>query len=435
MRKAELWFSQAAACSIHLEIELGSKATASWTPCDSPPIELPTMQSELVYTLRRFTSRIESLQVEAICERDAHVFISSVYHVQDEQHMALENLTLRINPDTPSVIVASPDTSTPYPVLNLPKCIHLSCLRLVNHVLPNPTSINLNGLRSLAIIRPIRSSPLHLQTILRILRATTSLTSLEIESRLTDAVILPVEGEEEDDEEEEDPLTPLTLPSLTHLSLRSNHIPQTLSSLIMPDLHTLRLDDLDGRRQNASEETGAMLRQLLVRMDLPRETRRGNGLKVLDLTSIALQRPTSKEENVWDWCFRRMWFLEKLHVKNMNVDGLMDILLPPLDHHHADQRRGVEFRGDFVCPRLQTISIIANHPSRSVARFQRTRPSIDLKCTLVDDPLSHSYLDFMNTSPTLSSPVITTNHRGFGFGSPFDRRRNQGQSKKSDLKH
>ncbi|KAJ3546394.1 hypothetical protein NMY22_g2065 [Coprinellus aureogranulatus] len=80
--------------------------------------------------------------------------------------------------------------------------------------------------------------------------------------------------------------TLIHLPSLTHLSLRTNAIPPLLTHLLLPNLTLLHLEDLNGKRPHASQETATVLRQLLVRMELPSEYRTGRGLRVLELVGV-----------------------------------------------------------------------------------------------------------------------------------------------------
>lgn len=413
IRKINLWFSRAAACNIFLHVELKQQAAASSWPHGNPVVESPREPSELGFALRQFSSRIESLEVEAMSERDAHAFISSVYdlgHVGEEFNIGLRHLTVTINHNEPLAITPPSFSSSLEFALRLPRRIHLVTLRLVNHIHPYTSCMNYKHLRALTITRPVRSSPLGLRTILDVLRATTVLVSLEVGGRIVDAPLLLVEDKEEiSGAEEDDHTAPLTLSSLTHLSLRSNLIPPLVSLLIMPELHTLRLDDLDGRRLNASVETGTMLRQLLVRMELPRETRKGTGLKVLELTSVAIQPPAPKEDNIWNWCFKRMRSLERLYVKNINVDDLMEILLPQSKASVSGHGRS-EFHGDVVCPRLLSLSIVSNRYSRYIAIFERIRRSVDVEYTIVDDPLNHFYLNSSNNLlEGIPSPMLANN--------------------------
>ncbi|KAF9444275.1 hypothetical protein P691DRAFT_807578 [Macrolepiota fuliginosa MF-IS2] len=424
-RKVHLWFLRAATCNLHLDVDLRPSITNGDVP-QGETLADPMTQLRLPHMLRPYSSRIGSLQLDGMSEHDAQSFISSVYPPQhDGVHMSLESLVVRINPDSPPVSIIQSAISPPYSQLTLPRLSHLSCLHLVNHTLPDPSKFDLSTLRSLVISRPIRASPFQLQAIVHILRTTPSIAHLEIYGRITD-IVAPLSPAGEGAGQDEDPLAPLTLPCLTHLSLRSNHIPQILSALIMPELRALRLDDLDGRRKNASEETSTALRQLLVRMDLPRETRRGNGLKVLDLGSISIRRQRGKQTHLWEWCFKRMWLLEEIRVKNMDVNDLADILIPSKYHHEAGDTPSQD---ETVCPRLRSLSIVNNQPSHLVAQFRCLRPSVDLKYEITDDVLSHPCIE---PPGSVSPPAPSNASRGFGFGFPFDRRRNEGALKKFD---
>lgn len=134
-------------------------------------------------------------------------------------------------------------------------------------------------------------------TIINTLRTATQLTHLSLESRLIDedhydsTPVYPLNGHEAELPSSLSNL--VTLPFLSHLSLRVNNMPSLLGRLVVPSLLTLYLDDLDGKRTAGAEETGKAIHNLLVRM----------GLQALGLVGVGIQhRPGS----IWELCLKHM---------------------------------------------------------------------------------------------------------------------------------
>ncbi|KXN90894.1 hypothetical protein AN958_03424 [Leucoagaricus sp. SymC.cos] len=421
-RKTHLWFARSAECAINVKVNLIPSSTyMHQIPNESSGTYLGISES-----LKPFFSRIHSLNVDATSENIAQYFISNVYSSSSNTALPipLEGLVLRINSDFPTTLLPSIPASTLIPFPILPRLSHL---QLVNHSLPNQGATDLSGLKILSIIRPVRAPPLTIMNVLRVLCHCRSLTSFTFEGRMIEGPMAPHQNEDEQPEEELS--TPLTLPAITQFSLRSNRIPQLLSALILPELRILTINDLDGRRPNASEETGTMLRQLLVRMELPRETRKSDGLRILELRGVTIRRQYS----VWEWCFRRMWNLEVLGLKDTNVDEAVGILLSSI-HSDVPVAEGTR-REEIVCPRLHTLSVTGELPSGSLKMFESCRPA-----TRVVQEIRKEGSDLgLDLEPRgnwpalvdLSSPV--TGSGGFGFGSSFDRQRKTiGQEGNSD---
>ncbi|KAF5328345.1 hypothetical protein D9619_013307 [Psilocybe cf. subviscida] len=188
------------------------------------------------------------------------------------------------------------------------------------------------------------------------------------------------------------PHPPLALPCLSLLALKANNLPTVISSLVLPTLRELQIEDMDGKRRGAAFETAEALRGLLVRGEMPldglhgvgkdeadekrsgeqaeREKAKG-GLEVLDMCNITLCHPrgigggvhaphsgshmavhynavglTHLDANdddaaaaLWRWCFHRMCHLRELRVAKMDVDALLGYITPPLPSSRSSQSR------------------------------------------------------------------------------------------------
>lgn len=62
------------------------------------------------------------------------------------------------------------------------------------------------------------------------------------------------------------------LPQFTRLSLRIDSISYILPDLLLPNLTSLRIDNLDGKSIGSAETVENLFRNLLIRMDFPVQT-------------------------------------------------------------------------------------------------------------------------------------------------------------------
>ncbi|KAF8624713.1 hypothetical protein AX17_007044 [Amanita inopinata Kibby_2008] len=501
VRKADLWFSLSGTCSVDVVVDLS---------CVSP-ISVPTPLSILVntlgkdlkfpillpLTLHRRLERIGSLALHAATDRVAHDFLSAVCgnnHCPNNA-CAVQNLTLEIARELSSVASvmndatpASPDPARPISLPHFPSLRHL---QITNHALPYLHAAGLDELESLIVTGSLRASPQMPHMILNILRGTRKLVRLEFESRLLHddtPTSLYMHSRITEDADQGVAVsssfpnhnathicawrrdTLIALLNLKYLYLRTNNIPSILSRLVLPELHTLRIDDLDGRRPGAAHETGTMLRQVLVRMELPNEGRKrvGVGLRVLELVSVSLnenrgtsaiasldQAETRSERTgngVWGWCFKRMKTLKRLKASNVDMDALFGLLLQGFN-----LRSSAEALDDLACPRLESLSIpsaCASWGALKDFRMRRSSVAVILKGNQRERKRSRLNLfgslhdatsnsggptpfnsELANQVPLLrsdgegvGSPLhiteTTAGLGGFGFGSTFDRLRN-----------
>jgi hypothetical protein len=369
----------------------------------------------LARMLYQYRHRIHGLSLHSTTVDEAQSFFTALYpqllgQIAEDLPLPLQNLTFHASSDG-SHLVSSLNlghlrhehrTATR---ISLSHCHfpNLAHLNFINHPLPSIISDsselnvlplspinNAQNLRSLSISYPIRFTPISIYTLLDVLRSAPLLEKLEIEARVVDAppaaALIPTSPSSIPT-----PLSPpttpttanaptsahrivsafphhsdlVTLPHLNFLSLRINNLPALLSYLLLPSLRTLRIDDLDGKRPRAAAQTGMVLRQLLVRMELPCEgVQRHSGLQVLDMCGIALPGPSQSHGNderesgsdagvVWQWCFRRMRSLRELRAAKMDAEALWPLITP----QSATGRHMLEDADDVVLPNLHTLSI------------------------------------------------------------------------------
>ncbi|TFK61766.1 hypothetical protein BDN72DRAFT_429547 [Pluteus cervinus] len=483
LRKAKLWLTFAGSCTLDVYLDLTCPETP-FTPCLTvpritgggavPAAPLPVSFTLVHEFLRQSNQRLRSLALRTTTQADAQSFLQSIYSSGQDQlredHMTfpLYKLTMHIVSDSAraQVIPQSPFT--------LPELPHLSSIRLTNANLPFLPSSNLHNITNLTIIRPLRAQPLPAYAISGLLRSTPRLSYFKLDTRIAPLAFAPVvprtsddqDGEvSEDDNDQRSGL--ITLPLLTHLILRANNLPLLLDHLVVPDLSHLSLSDFDSKRPNASYETANALREILVRMDLPVDEtpyivdvigvvpahdcercveadhqstqyktnphfgpRGVGGLHTLDLENVSLGRPGTAgkdEDELWEWCFRRMKALRSVKAMGMDMDKLFHLLA----------LRGEEV-GDENCPGLERV-IVASTPSHSsLVQLQKTNPKLRLDVVSSDMgvPVEFDLLtaitpalglaseeDSLASSPLPRTPLSAGFVGGFGFGSSFDRAR------------
>ncbi|KAF9483266.1 hypothetical protein BDN70DRAFT_326247 [Pholiota conissans] len=391
-RKAEMWFSMAGVCPVYLHVQMDVYAHS---PRAQSMGEVSALQGNGDYrdelgqwhiqllpcVLYQYRHKIHGLALHSTTVDEAQSFFTALYPPEiagqnpEDSRIPLKNLTFHASSDgshrASSLNLAhlrhkhKPATCISLSHCHFPQLAHL---KFVNHPLPsiiNESDIlpwgpinNARSLRSLSITYPIRFTPISVYTLLQVLRSSPLLEKLEIEARVADAPpptsLMPTSPTWPSTpiSASTAPITPntpfsahqhhpdlITLPYLTFLSLRINNLPALLSHLLLPSLHTLRLDDLDGKRVGAAAQTGVVLRQLLVRMELPCEgVQRGSGLQVLDMCSIALAAPQyihghderevalNDAGSVWEWCFRRMRTLREVRAAKMDTEALWALI-------------------------------------------------------------------------------------------------------------
>ncbi|KAJ2926495.1 hypothetical protein H1R20_g10590, partial [Candolleomyces eurysporus] len=247
------------------------------------------------------------------------------------------------------------------------------------------------------------------------------------------------------------------LPHLTSLSLRTNAIPSILSQLLLPNLDRLHLEDLNGKRAGGSKETADVLRQVLVRMELPNayhKKERSIGLRVLEVGGVDITVGGGVEsgqidrdaKTTWEWCFKRMVTLEELAVNKMSDPmSLFELFAPApsppsssyptsafpggfdgLYHHSTPSTPVCPSPVDTVCPLLRRFSItsttclLTSSDLRNrliIERFRTTRSNVELDVEVVKDPFYQSMLtgpvDFLSLYSDMTVPRPTGTHESF----------------------
>ncbi|KAM6501384.1 hypothetical protein JOM56_004398 [Amanita muscaria] len=389
VRKARQWFSRAGACSLHVLVDISRNLSPILA---STLINAADNEHTLPLVMMHQIQRIDSLTLCAAIHEAAHCFLSiicgeNVTLDPDFPSVArLRSLTLDITRESngaPSHFGGS-NPSRSAISFHFPS---LQVLEITNHAL-SYLDIDISQLRVLIVAGHLRASPLAPGLVRDILRKATKLEHLEFQSRLSnddthDGARSPTSYPETEQS------TLITLSSLSHLTLKTNHILSILSHLVLPGLQTLRIEDLDGRRPNAAYETGLVFHQLLTRTGKPyEEDMVGVALKRLELVGVNLGRKgdtmgiTVKggqkhqgkglEISPWRLAFRKMKTLQDLRVEKVDIDALFDLLLQA-------SKRPSDATGEVICPRLETLFIVVPHVSTSsVTDFQKRRPHVAL---------------------------------------------------------
>ncbi|TFK35227.1 hypothetical protein BDQ12DRAFT_322219 [Crucibulum laeve] len=450
VRKADKWFERSGACMLEVWIRLegsvlgedgedlnleaglgraGDHVQRNHPICASSHLRLP-------YTLASQISRIRALTLKTTTQSQTHTFLASMYNAPGflglwtPTSIPLKMLRITITSDVAPARSTAPNTPTlgvntnwngnvtipsdlsgaeavtPFNLLPLPS---LTLLKLNNYTLTFLSPSNLSNLRELSLVGPIRCPPISIDALLDVLQRTVQLRKLEIEARLL------VSSPSSTSSSTTESPTLITLP-LTSLHLRTNNIPSLLSFLVLPHLRQLYLNDLDGKRPGAGQETGEVLRKVLVRMDLPTE-RYGRGMGIEELELVGVNLDCGVEENmehqeigyvygsqgeagcsknvedVWEWCFKRMCTLRRVSAtgcgKAGRVLGLMMPLFPSsssslsshIYSHPNDLSSHQTTPTDLPCPLLAQLSIsdpLCPPSSRELERFRRLRSGVRL---------------------------------------------------------
>ncbi|KAF9499938.1 hypothetical protein BDN71DRAFT_1502424 [Pleurotus eryngii] len=449
--KAALWFAMARNCPLSLYVVLnGVEAEPQLATGDDHDGYFSRIPC--INVIQANTPQIQALSIRTSSEDVAHKFIHFLY--PPSLHCSsLRRLNINVFPDAPlTPSLSRPHVAAPPPhILPLPALSDLRSLKLTNHSFPSPVSFS--TLESLTIVRPLRATPINASDILRCLHANPSLADIHIDCRISepdDITTSPTHNtatiSPHDDADDHRAALPrvFSLPLVTHLSLRGNHLPLILNALILPSLTTLTLDDLDGK--NPAHHLGATLRGLLIRSALA--TSRGR----IDITHLSLTNACmfthvidhhahadradrgwdgdGDEIPVWQWCFSRMESLEVLSAGNADGDehvGLLHLLadasshMPSLEEDitagagaaegETPDRSINNVSGNapsptrplnttstptprhFICPNLKTLKLSSPYPyppipSSSIQNLKSARPSIQIEL-LTPNSLAH----------------------------------------------
>jgi hypothetical protein len=154
----------------------------------------------------------------------------------------------------------------------------------------------------LRLVQPILSAPIAADNILELVHVAPGLRRLQVEARIADPSSAPTGAE-------------LCFPpQLIELHLRANNVVALLDRFIVPALRVLHLNDLDGKRANASADISAALHRLLVRMELGEGNVVNNELRVFELVGVEVER----NDAVWERCLQRMKAVKVFNVSSPN---------------------------------------------------------------------------------------------------------------------
>ncbi|KAG9225222.1 hypothetical protein CCMSSC00406_0007053 [Pleurotus cornucopiae] len=449
--KAALWFAMARNCPLSLYVVLnGVEAEPQLATGDDHNAYFSRIPC--INVIQANTPQIQALSIRTSSEDVAHKFLHFLY--PPSLHCSsLRRLNINVFPDAPlTPSLSRPHVAAPPPhILPLPALSNLRSLKLTNHSFPSPVSFS--TLESLTIVRPLRATPINASDILRCLHANPSLVDIHIDCRISepdDIATRPIHKtattSSDDDANKDLAVSALprifSLPFVTHLSLRGNHLPLILNALVLPSLTALTLDDLDGK--NPAHHLGATLRGLLIRSALATSHGRIN-ITSLSLTNACMFTHVvdhhahgdhgdrgwdgdGDEIPVWQWCFSRMESLEVLSAENTDGDehmGLLHLLadasshMPSLEEDIAAGTGAAEGETadrsisnasgnanspthplnttstptprHFICPNLKTLKLSSPYPyppipSSSIQNLKSARPSVQIELLTPNSP-------------------------------------------------
>ncbi|KAJ6497508.1 hypothetical protein C8R45DRAFT_983124 [Mycena sanguinolenta] len=279
--KATLWFQLSKAHHVDVQIDLAGVARpAHGTENTTAEKEVPAA----VEALQVHTHRIDSLSVRADRQAQAHAALAAIYAGSDRgvrpNGAALRSLRIR------ATRRAVPGVS----LVALPAIPSLVELKTTNIPLRALLSLELVNLQSLRLVQPLLSAPMAVNDIVELVRGIPGLRRLQVNGRIAD----PPRGGTDAE--------PCFLEQLEALHVRANNVVTLLDQFVVPALQVLHIDDLDGKRVNASGEMGEALHRLLVRIRLGKGEVRTNKLRVLELAGVEVEQSAP----VWQWCTQRM---------------------------------------------------------------------------------------------------------------------------------
>ena len=423
-KKAQLWLGLSGVCPLDLHVTVSSASNSPGRLSNkmTHPLNSQNHATNLVaprqyyaetepipmpHIFRILASRIRGLKLYSTTVDEARAIFAALYLPSSPQHgpadistnqttelVPLESLVLHASSDgsqTPTHQHGFRSRARPHEqeaaTITLPFLPRLLHLKLHNHPLPQLSPTNVASLRSLDVVYPLRFSPISAPSLLETLRSAPNLERLEVEGRVVESISHALSAPHSPAPASSTPLdiggpqsssavsptldsypSLVVLPNLVHLRLRVNNISAILSHLLLPSLDVFRIDDLDGKRAGAAKESGEIIRQLLVRMELPCEGRKSKGMRILDMCGVSLSVPTrvngwndggsdatdgTTAAGVWNWCFNRMRTLQELRVKKMNVSALLEAITPQVQRDNTE---------DVPLPALKKLVIADSDP-------------------------------------------------------------------------
>ncbi|KAJ7736890.1 hypothetical protein B0H16DRAFT_1572998 [Mycena metata] len=292
-RKTRLWFERSRACQVNVQVVMWPTAKSAHGV--DATVEAPAA----VEALRLYTARIASLSLRTDTHSQARAALGAIYSDVSPTNTTLRSLRISV------AVAATLDPRAPFPAIH-----SVTELETTNVALGTLASLDLTRLRSLRVVQPLLSAPVAADDILELVRGAPSLQRLTVDARIADEATTAAKA---------DPCV-VVVPELTELHLRANNVVALLDRVMVPELRVLHLDDLDGKRANASAEIGATLHQLLVRID--RDEKSGDHLRVFELVGVEVERSDAS----WKQCLQRMKALEVFTVSSPgeNIIAVVD---------------------------------------------------------------------------------------------------------------
>jgi hypothetical protein len=285
-RKATLWFKLSKACRVDVQIDMARVGRL-----DHGVDALAVKASVALQTLRFHTNRITSLCLRTDTQAQARAALATIYSDIPPTCTALRSLRIS------AAVAPAPGSQLAFPAI--PSITGLESTNVTLALLP---SLDLGKLRNLRLVQPILSAPVVADDILELVHVAPGLRRLQVEARIADPSGAPTGAE-------------LCFPpQLIELHLRANNVVALLDRFIVPALRVLHLNDLDGKRANASADIGAALHRLLVRMELGEGNVVSNELRVFELIGVEVER----KDAVWERCLQRMKAVKVFNVNSPN---------------------------------------------------------------------------------------------------------------------
>jgi hypothetical protein len=309
-------------------------------------------QSMLFAVLKRYTSRIASMDIRCKDGNVVHSIVDAIYMSGVESSVVLHTLGIQSASGFASNPPAAHSSFTAENQASI-ALLQPHNLYLVNFLpilpFPVPDRHVYAALKTLTILRPLRAAPVAPSQLLRILSSAPQLRNVEIETRIiapTSSVAKPFLLED------------ATLaPSLQNLSLRTNNISLVLGPLRTPALRSLRLNDLNGRGPRSAEKLSGALLQVLSSIDYGS----GCGLNMLELFGANLHFDSRTE---WEECIACMSRLG--HLVMINMDGTE--IFQKLSLAEAQ-----------ILPSLRKITFQGTVDPAALTRAQNNRPGVELR--------------------------------------------------------
>ncbi|KAF7289268.1 hypothetical protein MIND_01388400 [Mycena indigotica] len=294
VEKTALWFALSRACRLRVRLDLrGAKNLPV------PRHGHETQSCDGVFAaLRAHTGRISAMELRVDDQGQAGKVLSKIYSGASPSALGLRYL----------LVHAAKLKPTPQP-LTLPVIPTIRDLDTTNIAIEALQALDLAQLKRLRIVQPLVSTPLSADHVVDLMRATPNLRHLWLEARVAEPTSVETQ----------------LIPQLEEVHIRANNLVPLLDRLVVPKLHNLYLDDMDGKRDGASEESAAVLHRLLVRMELGRGDVTDNALREFELVGVQVDQDTE----MWQRCMQKMKVLESFTVNSATESDMEEEYIPP----------------------------------------------------------------------------------------------------------